>query len=390
MDNTASWRRSHILNQLRVFRELYSGSAMTKKELTQSTGLSTPTVSKALSGLNSKELIKEKGRKDIPTGRKPRKYGLNSSSIYGLGVDLEIPDLRLAVYDLSRRMLATKGTYMEMEDLKENPSAYLTERLSREFKDLVHHEDIPTDSIIGAGIATTGKVKDGKFRPFSRFGSSSDIQLKEPLEEELGFSTSFGNDVDLQLLSELDRIGPISDDNHVAIYFGARLSGKRKSTVRIGGSVAIGGEICRGAGGTAGEFGHMSVTSEDSDLPPTNCGNDNCLESYVNAELENSDGSFVPQSITEKIIQKIKDLVFVFSPSLIVVDLEAFPEITGEVITELRAFSSKVSETVGLEEIKIKEPLNKDRSATRGAVINHFNNLLLDPNNFSKLLQNYN
>lgn len=383
-------RRSKLLNQLRVFRELYLGSAMTKKQLTKNTGLSTPTVTKALSGLSSRNLIAEKGRKDIPTGRKPRKYGLNNDTIYGLGVDLEIPDFRLAVYDLSRRMIATKGCYMDMDDLQKDPADYIADRLSREFKDLVHHEGISENSIIGAGIATSGIVKDGKFRPFSRFNSSSDIKLKGLLEEELGFPTSFGNDVDLQLLSELDRIGPIRDDHHVAIYFGARLSGKRKPTIRIGGSIAIEGEICRGAGGSAGEFGHMSVSSENSDLPETDCGNDNCLESFVNDKMENNDGYSVPDTISRAIKQKIKDLVFVFSPSLIIVDMEAFPEITEEVIAELKSFTSDLERTIGLEKIEIKEPLDKDRSASRGAVINNFNHLLLDPNNFSKLMENYN
>ena len=390
MDNLSNQRRSKALNQLRVFRELYLGSPMTKKELTKNTGLSTPTVTKALSGLSSRELIVEKGRKDIPTGRKPKKYGLNNNSIYGLGIDLEIPDLKLAVYDLSRRMIATKGSYMDMDDLQKNPATYITDKLSRELKDLVYHEELKESSIIGAGVATSGIVKDGKFRPFSRFGSSSDIELKAPLEKELGIPTSFGNDVDLQLLSELDRIGPIENRHHVALYFGARLSGKRKPIIRIGGSIAIGGEICRGAGGSAGEFGHMSISSEDSDLPKTNCGNDNCLESFVNAELNNNDGYSVPESITRAIQQKIKDLVFVFSPSLIIVDLEAFPEITEEVITELESFTTRLRNTMGLERIQIKEPLDKDRSATRGAVINHFNNLLLNPNNFSVLMENYN
>ncbi|MFB6290983.1 MAG: hypothetical protein ABEJ25_04560, partial [Candidatus Bipolaricaulia bacterium] len=185
-------KRSKVSNQLRVFRELYLSSPMTKKELSNNTGLSNPTVTKALSELSLRELVTEKGRKDIPTGRKPKKYGLNNNSILGLGVDLEIPDLRLAVYDLSRRMIATKGSYMDMDSLQQNPTAYITDKLSRELKDLVYHEDLAESSIIGAGIATSGIVKDGKFRPFSRFGSSSDIGLKEPLENELGFPTSFG------------------------------------------------------------------------------------------------------------------------------------------------------------------------------------------------------
>jgi predicted NBD/HSP70 family sugar kinase len=390
MDKLLGNKRNRVVNQLRVFEGLYLGNPMTKKELTKNTGLSTPTVTKVLGELEDMNLIEERGRKDIPTGRKPKKYGLNNSSLYGLGVDLEIPDLRLAIYDLSRRMIASKGSYLDMDELKENPTSYITETISRELKDLIYHEELEKDSIIGAGIATSGIVKDGKFRPFSRFGSPSDIELKEPLEKELSFPTSFGNDVDLQLLSELERLGPIDEKHQVALYFSARLSGKRRPIIRIGGSIAIGGEICLGADGSAGEFGHMSISSVSPDLPETNCGNDNCLESFVNAELKNSSRSSIPESIKEAIEQKIKDLVFVFGPSLIIVDLEAFPEISEAVISELHAFVSGLESTMGLKKIEIKEPLDKDRSATRGAVLNHFNNLLLDPDNFSALMQNYN
>lgn len=378
------------LNQLSIFRELYFGSALTKKELSKITNLSTPTVSKALSGLSSRKLIKEKGRKDIPTGRKPKKYGLNNNSIYGLGVDLEIPDLKVAIYNLSRRMVASKGTYLDMDELRKNPTDHLTEKLSRILKDFVRGEGLDMNSMLGAGIAASGVVKDGGFRPFSRFESSRDIELKKPLEEKLGFRISLGNDLDLQLLSQLDRLGHVKDSNHVALYFGARLSGKRQPNVRIGGSIAIGGEVFRGTGGSTCEFGHMSVTSEStSGLPETRCGNSNCLESYINAEIKRDDGFSVPSTITRAIEQKIKDLVFAFSPSLIIVDLDAFPEISDEIISELDNFTAKLENTIGLGGVEIKKPLNKDRSATRGAVINHFDQSLLDPDSFSTLMENY-
>lgn len=378
------------LNQLRVFRGLYFGSPLTKKELSKKTNLSTPTISKALSGLCSRQLVKEKGRKDIPTGRKPTKYGLNNSSIYGLGVDLEIPDLRIAIFDLSRRLIASKGSYLDIEELRKQPTAKLTSKLNSELAGLIDHENLDKRTIIGAGIAASGIVKDGKFRPFSRFETSKDIELQGPLEEKLGFPTSFGNDVDLQLLSELDRLGPIDDPNHVAIYFGARLSGKRQPVIRIGGSIAIGGEVFNGGGGSTGEFGHMSVRSYDAaELPSTDCGNDNCLESFINSQINKDNGFSVSPKITQAIQQKIKDLVFAFSPSLIIVDLDAFPEISEEVLAELNTFINSVNETMGLENVQIREPLDRNSSAVRGAVINHFNQSLLDPDNFSKLMNDH-
>jgi hypothetical protein len=380
-------RRKHV-NQLRVFKELYYESPLTKKELAETTDLSTPTVAKALSGLISRELVNEKGRRDIPTGRKPITYGLNNTSIYGLGVDLEIPDLRIALYDLSRRKIASKGTYVDLDDLQERPVPHLTDKLNHELQGLIYHEGLEESSIVGAGIAASGVVQEGSFRPFSRFENPADIELKGPLEDKLGFPTSFGNDVDLQLLSELDRLGPIEDPGHVALYFSARLSGKRQPTVRIGGSIAIGGELFLGGEGSAGEFGHMSISSAGNfRTPETKCGNTNCLESFVNDELSDSDDFAVPKSVVGSIQQNIKDLVFAFSPSLIIIDLDAFPEITGQVMKELEVFTNQLKETMGLEKVEIREPLDKDRSVTRGAVINYFNKSLLDPKEFSALMR---
>jgi len=386
-ESLANRRRGKYVNQLRIFKELYYESPLTKKELAETTDLSTPTVAKALSGLISRELVQEKGRRDIPTGRKPITYGLNNTSIYGLGVDLEIPDLRIALYDLSRRKIASKGTYVDLDDLQERPVPHLTDKLNHELQGLIYHEGLDQSSIVGAGIAASGVVQEGSFRPFSRFESPSDIELKGPLEDKLGFPTSFGNDVDLQLLSELDRLGPIEDPGHVALYFSARLSGKRQPTVRIGGSIAIGGELFLGGEGSAGEFGHMSISSGDARTPATKCGNNNCLESFVNDELSDSDGFAVPQSVVDAIQQNIKDLVFAFSPSLIIVDLDAFPEITDQVMEELALFTDGLKETMGLDRVEIREPLDKDRSVTRGAVINYFNKSLLDPKEFSTLMR---
>ncbi|MCF7891331.1 hypothetical protein K9M78_08945, partial [Candidatus Bipolaricaulota bacterium] len=66
------------------------------------------------------------------------------------------------------------------------------------------------------------------------------------------------------------------------------------------------------------------------------------------------------------------------------------PEISDEIISELDNFTAKLENTIGLGGVEIKKPINKDRSATRGAVINHFDQSLLDPDSFSTLMENYN
>lgn len=376
------------LNQLSIFRKLYyCNSPLTQKELSSKTGLSIPTVAKALKGLGTTGLVKDKGLKDIPTGRKPTIYGLNNTSVYGLGVDLEIPDLRIAVYDLSRRMVANKGTYLDISKVRSDSLNYIPDRISEEYLELTEHEQLPRQSIVGAGLAAPGLVKDGEFRPFSRFTDAKKVNLEQALQERLDIPVSLGNDIDLQLMSELDRLGLVNKSDEVVLYFGARVSGKRRPVIRIGGSVAIGGSIFRGAWGSAGEFGHMSVSPEhEIDLPQTFCGNDNCLESFVNSKIARTDGSHVPEVIKDLIEQKIQDLIFAFSPSVIVIDLAAFPEITEEIIKELSEFVNELKTTVGIGDIKVREILDHDRSATRGSFIHHFNKLVRDPESFSTLV----
>jgi len=376
------------LNQLKVFREIYYyNSPLTQKELSNQTGLSIPTVGKALNGLHATGLVQDKGYKDIPTGRKPTTYGLNNSSVYGLGVDLEIPDLRIAIYDLSRRMIANKGTYLDLSQLREEPEKYLTNEILEQFSYLTEQENLSRKSVVGAGLAVPGLVKDGNFHPFSRFDNPSKVDLKQSIEETLGIPTSLGNDTDLQLISELDKLGLINDPTEVALYFGARISGKRRPIIRIGGSVAIGGKVFQGAWGSAGEFGHMSVSAGfNHDFPQTNCGNANCIESFVNSELSQVDGDRVPAVVGELIEQKIKDLIFAFSPSIIIVDLAAFPEITCDIIDSLKEFVKVLKSRVGVGDIQVREVLDHDRSATRGSFIYHFNKLVCDPESFSALM----
>ncbi len=54
---------------------------------------------------------------------------------------------------------------------------------------------------------------------------------------------------------------------------------------------------------------------------------------------------------------------------------------------ELEVFTEGLKETMGLENVEIREPLDKDRSVTRGAVINYFNKSLLDSEEFSALMK---
>ncbi|MFW6049500.1 MAG: hypothetical protein ACOC88_04920, partial [Candidatus Bipolaricaulota bacterium] len=118
------YNNSHLVNKASVFESLSFDSPATIKQVAGSTRLSTPTVTKALSHLQEIGLVTEKGRKDQPKGRKPTLFGL-SEGYYWLGIDLEIPDLRIAVYDLAKRLIKSKKDFVCVDEQDGEVEKYL-------------------------------------------------------------------------------------------------------------------------------------------------------------------------------------------------------------------------------------------------------------------------
>lgn len=371
-------------NTLKVFKTLYSHGSATIKQLSERAGLSKPTVKKALRNLGEKGLVIEKGQKDTPTGRKPVIYEFDGSTHYLLGIDMEIPDLRVALYDLSKRLIVSKSAYLNMEKLTQGQSGYVQETLINKIEDLVKGEGLDPSAILGLGVGVPGMVKEGSFKPFSRLESQNSIKLKESLEEALKIPVTIGNDVDLELLSELEYRELLNSPDIVAVYVAARMSGKIDPEVRIGGSIFQGGEIFRGANGSAGEFGHTSVALDlKEEFPRCRCGNDNCLEAFVNNKIKDLSQAIVPEEVKQALEQKLQDLIFIFNPSLLIIDLDAFPEITKEILSKIKNFSIALETRIGINELMIDIPTDSKMACTRGAIISSFSDLLKNPEKYA-------
>jgi predicted NBD/HSP70 family sugar kinase len=83
-----------------------------------------------------------------------------------------------------------------------------------------------------------------------------------------------GNEADLAALAELwfgERRGPAADGPRDAGVDFLHVSGG----VGVGAGIVLGGALFRGAGGRAGELGHVVV---DPHGPPCSCGGRGCLE----------------------------------------------------------------------------------------------------------------
>ncbi len=142
-------------------------------------------------------------------------------------------------------------------------------RLARRARADVH----PAAALVGIGAAVPGTVseRDGLVRAAPNLGWSETPfagLLATALRTDL--APRVGNDADLGALAEHTRGSSLEIDDLVYLI----------GDVGVGGGVITGGMPLRGAGGYAGEIGHLTVTPGGR---ACRCGNRGCWETEVGA-----------------------------------------------------------------------------------------------------------
>jgi predicted NBD/HSP70 family sugar kinase len=128
-------------------------------------------------------------------------------------------------------------------------------------------------ALVGIGVGVPGLVRrsDGLVRIAPNLGWL-DIPFASMVGEQLGLGlpVSIGNDADLGALAEHQRGAGVGVDDLIYIC----------GNIGVGAGLISGGEQVAGAGGYAGEIGHLPY---DSDGGVCHCGNRGCWETEVGA-----------------------------------------------------------------------------------------------------------
>ncbi|MDX6690904.1 MAG: hypothetical protein QOG15_2361 [Solirubrobacteraceae bacterium] len=240
------------------------GSA-SRADLARLTGLSRSTVSTLVSELQAGGMVveHEPDTRTSQQGRPPTLLSLDRSAGLVLGIDFGHEQIRVAIADLSRTILAER---MQLHDV--DTSARRALELAVELADeVMSAADVEGDRILGAGIALSGPIdiEAGTVHAGKILPGWAGIKPVDELAQRLGVQVHLDNDANLGALAEVTLGAGIGCSD--AIYL--MVSGG------VGAGLILGGELYRGAGGTAGELGHVLV---DESGPICRCGNRGCLE----------------------------------------------------------------------------------------------------------------
>lgn len=213
---------------------------------------------------------------------------------YGIGIDLGGTKIMVGVVDLeSGKVLASvrKKTHAE------RGAKAIVERVIKMTHEALETANLPPDeALAGIGIGVAGQLDRKKGvvlstpnLPFERF------PLAEQLQAEFHLPVTLANDVEAAANGELFHGAGKGCPLFVCVFVGTG----------IGGGIVQDGKLYRGATGTGGELGHMTVVAGGRIC---GCGSRGCLEAYASrtamtrailAEIKRGRHSVVQQEIEE-------------------------------------------------------------------------------------------
>ncbi len=254
-------------NKIRVLDIIRSTDFVSRAELAKKANLSAPTITRIVDSLiNSEKVVEEVGIGSSEGGRPPKLVRFSGSDKYVIGIDLGTTHIDGIVANLE----AEVRTEMRIPTFVEAGYDEVISRTSLLVRDLVDRSGIPSDQILGIGMAVAGLVDlKRQVVEYSPDFGWRDADIINDLRRNVPFPVVFDNVTRVMSLGELHFGLGQQIDSFVCINVG----------YGIGAAVIADGKPFFGAHGMSGEFGHI-VADPYSDARCL-CGNTGCLEAVA-------------------------------------------------------------------------------------------------------------
>jgi N-acetylglucosamine repressor len=251
------------LNERRVLRLLQTRGPLSRAEVARGSGLSAPTVSKAVASLIQAKLLEEVDAPETARGRPAPKLRLATTSAQVLGVAIDAGHCEVVSAGLDgvlhgdTTIVPTPTTYPELLDALE---AAARGRIAR-----------PGVATLGLGLSLPGLVDDRAGRGVL----SPNIPMTDGHTPAADLAARLG--IDCALLQESHAL--CLAERHYGLARGVDDFAVLDVGTGIGLGVMLGGRLLKGHSGLAGEIGHLTAVAEGG--RKCGCGNTGCLETVA-------------------------------------------------------------------------------------------------------------
>lgn len=258
-------------NPYYVLKALVDLGPISLRDLTQATSISRPTLHKVLRYLEENGLIHQVIGESTG-GRPPYLHAANADARFVIGVEFDIPRVRIDLFSLAYEHLNGKEYYLDLSSTR-NPDQIIRE-IGEETRGLLVANGVSRDRVLGIGMAVTGfmskRERVSYFTP--RIRGWKNVAIGLALEDYLGIPVQIESQSSALALAEME-FGTTKDvDTFCYINFGHG----------VGAGLVLNGDIYDGPYGNAGLIGHITM---DENGPRCICGNQGCLEVYASERV---------------------------------------------------------------------------------------------------------
>ncbi len=230
-----------VINRQIVLNYIRERGPISRAEIAHETEMQRSTVSAIVDELKVGALVEEVTGESTG-GRPPILLSLRTADAVAVGVDLGTKKTVVATCDLAGRVL-------EQEEFDTDPNADKTlGEIVKRTRRLIAENN---GSIEGVGISLPGLVSPDSGILFVPHFKWRNLRIRDELRAAIGLPVSVDNDANAAALAELwfgrPEVREVRDFVLVLVEEG------------VGAGIVLDGQVYRGEGGVAGEFGHMTI-----------------------------------------------------------------------------------------------------------------------------------
>lgn len=261
--NQSSLKAENTSTILRLVRE---NAGISRADIVRKTNLAPPTVSRIVSFLIDKKLVKEEMSNGGSVGRKPMSLYFDGSFYHVVSIDFTYSGISMAVINFNGKIFDRISVSIGL-DVGSQEAVNLIKTKGEELIGKAKGK-----KIIGIGVSAPGMIDSEKGVTIStpNLANIRDVPIASELRKHFRLPVMVVNDANAEALAEK--------------YFG-KGAGIRDFVVihtgfGIGSGIVLDHKLYKGNFGVSGEIGHFSINSQG---PKCDCGNSGCVELYVGA-----------------------------------------------------------------------------------------------------------
>lgn len=284
-----------------IINFLYYQKQASVAQIVKSVNLSQPLVAELLKELSQEGVIQDIGIGVSNGGRPPKIYTLIPDYQYVIGLDINIHNLSLAIFNLNNEIIFRKD--ISPFELK-NSDNYADDLIDI-IRVSLNENEINFEKVLAIALSLPGLVDAKKGKSITHL-SKYEKGVTSYMESKLEIPVLLENDCKMMAMGEKS-FGKAKNKNNILCL---------KVGSGIGLGIIMDGKIYRGADGYAGEFGHILIDPEGE---LCHCGKIGCLETLcsgntltknINKALDKGQASTLSRIKTDKKPVNLNQIIY--------------------------------------------------------------------------------